>query len=163
MAASVRFYVPRVRDLTNWLEGPPEEGGLRPADLVLISKEQLEQPLGEMTEVEEVTPNTPSVFLIPYGRGFLGIPSCDSPPGKTCWPVKGGLDDNPLAYTCACLEEPGELPGPWSPLVFCHMDIEVQGERLRFRCIRGADCTGRCQMIFVRQGRLIRIACECQS
>ncbi len=58
-------------------------------------------PSGKIDEFPRQS-GRPLIQSLPHGNGFLGVPVCPSVEGRTCRPVKGGPDDNPMAYICQC-------------------------------------------------------------
>jgi hypothetical protein len=150
---------PPILDLTG--DRPVRRKARGFAEVVLITSDQLKAALTGVTYVDEIPRpgGRPFMHFVPYGPGFLGVPLCASRGGELkCWPLKGGPDDNPLAFVCVCHVDPPRRPPPPS----CYLDIS--SSPFRMRCIRGT-CTRRCGLAATRvgKGRLqaIQVGCAC--
>jgi len=155
------YGLPRVRDLTR--EGSVRRTADGLAELVLVSRGQLTNALRGIPRIDELPrpSGRPFMQFVSFGPGYLGIPLC--PPGgdgRTCWPIKGGPDDNPLAFVCVCRIDPPLEEPPLRPP--CYLDLT--SPPLRLRCIRGA-CTRTCRLVAasVGKGRLrgFQVGCTC--
>lgn len=168
------FEMPRIRDLTigssaGWTRQRPG-----PADLVLVSREQLATALESTDHVDEIPATAGARMLFtPYGLGHLGVPFCPSPePGEvTCWPMQGGTDDNPLAWVCVCdgPREEQRHVGPstsWRVPTFiiepCRFSATVDANgALKLGCVKGS-CAGRCRLVATRgTAGVFEFACHC--
>ena len=161
------FRMPAIRDLTGDEEPearmPEESVGV--ADLVLVRADELLDALREGEEVKELS-GGPGMLFTRFGRGFLGVPFCRSDGEVTCWPMRGGLDDNPFAWTCVC-EPPRESkepsPGwklPEPNLADCYFNVGKPGGTFTMGCVN-QNCQGTCRMVFVQRFGTYVAACEC--
>jgi hypothetical protein len=152
--------VPQILDLS---KGRPRRTREGLAEIVFVRAEQLEGALAGLDRVAELprTPGRPQIQFLPYGGGYLGVPHC--PPsggGRTCWVMKGGPDDNPLAFVCVCRVESGADLPIQRPSCF----LDVTSSPFRVRCVRGT-CRKACRLTVATKGRspltTFQVGCAC--
>jgi hypothetical protein len=151
--------LPTILDLTS---GRPRRRRNGLAEIVYVSTAQLDEALLDLERVPELpeAPGRTLVQFVPFGAGYLGIPFCTPlDDGFTCWPMKGGPDDNPLAFVCVCRPSTSRPPTP--P---CYMDYRLAPFRLN--CVRGT-CRGECQPAVavqkVSQLQTFSVGCACDE
>jgi hypothetical protein len=154
--------IPAVLDLTAGRRVQRSPAGL--AEIILVSQAQLTEALRGVDRVGELprSARRPLVQFVPFGAGYIGVPLCSpSGDGRTCWPIKGGPDDNPLAWICACRVEPDRELNPLPAT--CYLDFTSAPFRLR--CIRGT-CTRTCRLAAASVGkgalRGFQVGCSCR-
>jgi hypothetical protein len=77
-----------------------------------------------------------------HGRG-----NCAGLVGVDRWPVKGGLDDNPFAWTCVCVPpRPENAPPPTFDDRPCYLDLRDTPDGQRWACTN-RNCRGRCRLV----------------
>jgi hypothetical protein len=151
--------LPQIVDLT----GEPVAGGAADealAEVLFVSREQLNEALRKVREVDELPARRGvAIVFVPYGSGFLGIPTCESDEHTTCIAVRDGDQ-----FVCLCRPTLGGAHH--QPLQgICELEFSMSPFRL---ICRGHRCRGECRLVaqILSRGhgpasRIIQISCEC--
>lgn len=158
-AADLPYGLPKILDLTSERVRRTRDGL---AEILFVARPQLREALRGLDKLDEFPRpgGRPLIQFVPYGSGFLGIPVCPSGDGRTCWPMKGGPDDNPFASVCVCRVD--QDPRQVLPRPPCYLDFSTGP--FRMRCARGS-CKGTCRLGVVSGGKgslqTLRVGCLC--